>query len=338
MPELMKLLNSQDWLEIESGILILGAIAEGCTNYGSPEFGNHLPELIEQMIKFGLTHEKALIRSITCWTLSRYSTWIVHTTISSYGYRSVDEARNQFLQPLVFTLLDRILDNSKRVQEAACSAFATLEEEATSEIEIYLDKIVNTLIKALKQYQAKNLLILYDAIGTLADCISEPLANAENIAELLDELMQKWNNMPSDPNDPRSTDIFQLLECLSAISTAIGRKFMNFSETVFIKSVNMISDCINYNKTYENQQAEIEKCNQNNIELPSNITILDSPNKDYMVVGLDLLSGVTEGLSSEVARFIVQSQNSGLNVIDLMLECTKDPQAEVRQSAFAFIV
>ena len=45
------------------------------------------------------------------------------------------------------------------------SAFATLEEEACTELVPYLHFILQTLVYAFNKYQHKNLLILYDAIG-----------------------------------------------------------------------------------------------------------------------------------------------------------------------------
>lgn len=75
----------------------------------------------------------------------------------------------------LFQLLGRILDPNKRVQEAACSAFATLEEEACTELVPYLGDILSVLVTAFKRYQAKNLLMLYDAIGTLADSVGNHL-------------------------------------------------------------------------------------------------------------------------------------------------------------------
>lgn len=72
-------------------------------------------------------------------------------------------------------LLKRILDSNKRVQEAACSAFATLEEEACVELVPYLSDILRVLVTAFGRYQAKNLLMLYDAIGTLADSVGNHL-------------------------------------------------------------------------------------------------------------------------------------------------------------------
>lgn len=58
---------------------------------------------------------------------------------------------------------------------AFTSAFATLEEEACTELVPYLSYILDTLVFAFGKYQHKNLLILYDAIGTLADSVGHHL-------------------------------------------------------------------------------------------------------------------------------------------------------------------
>lgn len=61
------------------------------------------------------------------------------------------------------------------VHHAFPSAFATLEEEACTELVPYLSFILDTLVFAFGKYQHKNLLILYDAIGTLADSVGHHL-------------------------------------------------------------------------------------------------------------------------------------------------------------------
>jgi len=67
----------------------------------------YLPELIPHLVQC-LSDKKALVRSITCWTLSRYAHWVVNQPPDTY------------LKPLMTELLKRILDSNKRVQEAAC--------------------------------------------------------------------------------------------------------------------------------------------------------------------------------------------------------------------------
>ncbi|XP_071886585.1 transportin-1 isoform X3 [Anas platyrhynchos] len=67
----------------------------------------YLPELIPHLIQC-LSNKKALVCSITCWTLSRYAHWVVSQHPDTY------------LKPLMTELLKHILDSNKRVQEAAC--------------------------------------------------------------------------------------------------------------------------------------------------------------------------------------------------------------------------
>lgn len=64
------------------------------------------------------------------------------------------------------------------------SAFATLEEEACTELVPYLSFILDTLVFAFGKYQHKNLLILYDAIGTLADSVGHHLNQPVSVREV----------------------------------------------------------------------------------------------------------------------------------------------------------
>ena len=155
----------EGWVLRESAILALGAVAEGCF----PDLQVHLHELIPYLLTF-LKEPKPLVRSITCWTLSRYSKWVV---LQAEGA--------PFFVPLLEGLLQCILDPNKKVQEAACSAFATFEEEAGMRIQPHLTHILRYLMHAFGQYQQKNMVILYDAIGTLAESVGDALAQPDCI-------------------------------------------------------------------------------------------------------------------------------------------------------------
>lgn len=104
-------------------------------------------------------------------------------------------------------MLQRVLDKNKRVQEAACSAFATLEEEATVELIPYLEPILINLTTAFNMYQHKNLLILYDALGTLAESVGSTLNQPRCLQLMMPPLITKWNEL-SD----QDKDLFPLLE------------------------------------------------------------------------------------------------------------------------------
>nr|XP_013800703.1 PREDICTED: transportin-2 [Apteryx mantelli mantelli] len=169
------------------------------------------------------TFIEALVRSIACWTLSRYAHWVV------------SQPPDMYLKPLMTELLKRILDSNKRVQEAACSAFATLEEEACTELVPYLSFILDTLVFAFGKYQHKNLLILYDAIGTLADSVGHHLNQPEYIQKLMPPLIQKWNELKDEDKD-----LFPLLECLSSVATALQSGFLPYCEPVYQRCVTLV--------------------------------------------------------------------------------------------------
>lgn len=94
-----------------------------------------------------------------------------------------------------------VLDNNKRVQEAGCSAFATLEEDAGPELTPYLDPVLRNLVVAFDKYQHKNMLILYDAVGTLADSVGPALQNPAYVDILMPPLLKKWSTLKDDDDD-----------------------------------------------------------------------------------------------------------------------------------------
>ncbi|KAL3212710.1 hypothetical protein MRX96_035820 [Rhipicephalus microplus] len=285
LPILKETLFHQGWEIKESAILALGAIAEGCMVGMVP----HLPELIPYLIGC-LGDKKALVRSITCWTLSRYSHWVV------------SQPHDLYLQPLMTELLKRVLDANKRVQEAACSAFATLEEEACTELVPYLSFILETL--------HKNLLILYDAIGTLADSVGHHLNKPEYINLLMPPLIEKWNVLKDDDKD-----LFPLLECLSSVATALQSGFLPYCEPVFRRCVSLVEQTLNQNMANAAHPDQFE-----------------APDKDFVIVALDLLSGLAEGLDGHMESLVMSS-----NIMQLLYQCMQDLMPEVRQSSFALL-
>ncbi|CAG8510126.1 25561_t:CDS:10 [Gigaspora rosea] len=299
LPFLREQLFHQEWKHRECGILALGAVSEGCMEGVEPHLQNLVPYLIQT-----LNDPKPLVRSITCWTLGRYSRWCVNPS-------STPQDRSKYFEPLLVGLLHRVLDNNKRVQEAACSAFATLEEEACELLIPYLDPILRNLVFAFTKYQHKNLLILYDAIGTLADSVSGALNKKEYIDILMPPLIEKWHLLKDDDRD-----LFPLLECLSSVTTALGLGFQPFAQPVFERCVKLI----------HNTLVQYQLHQQN----PS----LDMPDKDFMIVALDLLSGLTQGLGNQIEALV---SSSSPPLLSLLSVCLTDPVAEVRQSAYALL-
>lgn len=84
-------------------------------------------------------------------------------------------------------------------------------------------------------FKHKNLLILYDAIGTLADSVGHHLNKPEFIELLMPPLIQKWNELKDEDKD-----LFPLLECLSSVATALHSGFLPYAEPVFQRCVSLV--------------------------------------------------------------------------------------------------
>jgi len=91
----------------ESAVLAMGALAEGCEEGLIQR--NYLPNFVVHLITAFLPCDKPLVRSITCWTLSRYSRWICYQV-------NPETQQPAMLAPLLDGLLKCMLDNSKKVR------------------------------------------------------------------------------------------------------------------------------------------------------------------------------------------------------------------------------
>ncbi|XP_059314432.1 transportin-1 [Lycium ferocissimum] len=286
--------NDEGWKEREAAVLVLGAIAEGCINGLFP----HLSEIVSFLMPL-LDDKFPLIRSISCWTLSRFSKYIVQGT-------DHQEGREQF-NKILMGLLRRVLDDNKRVQEAACSAFATLEEEAAEELAPCLEIILQHLMCAFGKYQRRNLRIVYDAIGTLADAVGGELNQPKYLEILMPPLIGKWQHLTNSDKD-----LFPLLECFTSIAQALGTGFAQFAPPVFQRCITIIQS---------QQLAKVDP-----------VSAGFQYDREFIVCCLDLLSGLAEGLGSGVESLVSQS-----NLGDLLLQCCLDDAPDVRQSAFALL-
>ena len=297
LPLLKDRLFSDDWLQREAGILALGAIAEGCMQGVEP----HLPTLIPLLVHM-LHDAQPLVRSITCWTLGRYSTWCVG---------EMPEHQQQFFAPVLEGLLAMVLDNNKRVQEAGCSAFATLEEETGTALAPYLGPVLRTLVMAFDKYHQKNMLVLYDAVGTLADSVGPALNAPEYIEMLMGPLTAKWAAL--DDADP---DLIPLLECLASVTIAMGAGFQPHAPPVFQRCVNIIHANL---AAYAQPDAEAAD---------------ELPDRTFLIVALDLLSGICQGLGAACQELLAQIQPA---LLPQLLPCLTNVEPPVRQSTYALL-
>lgn len=299
LPYLMTNLKHEEWQHREAAVLALGAVAEGCMAVVTP----HLPELVPYLISL-LSDPEPLVRQITCWTLGRYSSWGANLNTPAL--------RAQFFEPMMEGILMKMLDNNKRVQEAGASAFAHLEEKAGASITPYCEPIIRQFVRCFEKYKDKNMFILYDCVQTLAEHVGHGLAQPQLIDLLMPALIHRWNKV-SD----QSRELFPLLECLSYVAAALAEGFAPYAQPVFSRCIQII-----------HQKLEAYLAAVNN-------PILDSPDKDFLVTSLDLLSAIIQALEQKDSAELVSASQPRL--FELLRFCMEDPENDVRQSSYALL-
>ena len=252
-----------------------------------------------------LKDPKPLVRQITCWTLGRYSRWASELP---------PEQRVQFFEPLMQGLLSTVLDKNKRVQEAGCSAFANLEEQAADVGPVllpYVEHILQNFSIALSRFQRKNLIILCDAIQTLADGIGEAFNNPTYLQLVVPQLIQKWFTLSAEKKQ-----VCFILECLSSICVAAGDGMLPYAEQIYKGSIDLMTQIINDEQNY--------------LIDPS----MDPPDTDDLIGALDLVSGLVQGLKSNAPHLI---SSSNVSIFQPLIICIRHEVPDVRQSAYALI-
>ncbi|KAJ3849043.1 armadillo-type protein [Lentinula lateritia] len=286
-----------DWLQRESAILAVGATAEGCHEV----MELHLPNLIPYLID-SLNDSKPLVRSITCWTLGRLSSWITKP-IS-------DELNGSYLSPTLERLLCMVLDDNKRVQIAGCSAFETLAENAGMELTPYLDRVLRNLVAALDKYDQKNMPMLYDSIGVLADAVGHELSNTGYVEVLLPPLIDHCMRLGDTDINLRA-----LFQCLTCVTTALGDAFLPYASLVVERCYLIL------HKSFLRYQRSQKKPN------------VEESDQLILVLALDLLSGLIKNIGMALEVLIKHSPN----LLTLVTACFKHHHAPVVQSAYALV-
>lgn len=299
LPYLTTHLKHEEWQYREAAVLALGAVAEGAISAVTP----HLPELVPYLLSL-LEDSEPVVRQITCWTLGRYSSWAAALTDQ--------QQKDAFFVPMMDGILRKMLDKNKKVQEAAASAFANLEEQAGKVLEPYAAIILQQFVHCFAQYKDRNMYILYDCLQTLAEAMGPQMARPELVSLFMPALIDRYQKVTD-----QSRELFPLLECLSYIAMALSDAFTPYAQPIFVRCVNIIH--LNLEQSMHATQN----------------SAVESPDKDFLVTSLDLLSAIIQALDSPKAQELVKSVEG--NFFELVGFCLEDPQDDVRQSAYALL-
>ena len=126
--------------------------------------------------------------------------------------------------------------------------------------------------------------------------VGHHLNKEEYIQLLMPPLISKWNVLRDEDKD-----LFPLLECLSSVATALQEGFLPYCEPVYRRCVSLVEQTLNQH------MAHIQNADQ-----------FELPDKDFMIVALDLLSGLAEGLDIHIERLVASS-----NIMHLLFQCVQ---------------
>ncbi|SCU82982.1 LANO_0B08020g1_1 [Lachancea nothofagi CBS 11611] len=292
-PILRAHLGAEQWFVREATILALGAIADGGIRY----FSDQLPALIPFPLD-KLNDEWAPVRTITCWTLSRFSSWILADN-------------TQFLMPVLESIMTVLMDKKKMVQEAAISSVAVFIENCDAELveALLYSELLAKFHQCFQLYKKKNLIILYDAVGRLAEkCEFDELA----MNSILPHLIDKWGLLSDSDKE-----LWPLLECLSYVAASLGEKFAPMAPEVYHRAWRILVHCV---------ELEARSHYDPTVEVPA---------KDFTVTSLDLIDGLVQGLGPGSQGLIFPEGDK--TAFQVLIQCLQDQVHEVRQSAFALL-
>ncbi|XP_020886229.1 transportin-1, partial [Arabidopsis lyrata subsp. lyrata] len=287
--------DDETWKEREVAVYALGAIAEGCNKIFYPHFA--LLQIVTILRRL-LNDQFPLVRRITCWTLYQFGTYV---------FEENNSVNSELFRKVLKGLLLKVLDTNTCVQEAACLALTTLEEDAGENLVPHLKKILTQLMRAFGKYQRRNLKVLFDAIRALADSVGIDLNKPSYLKILIPPLVST-----SEQISDSDKDVIPLLKCFTSISKALEVGFAPFSLYVFERCMDIL------------QLQQLAKVDHDFAEVEYDPKIV--------VCSLEFVSGVAEGLGSGIESLLSQS-----NLRDMLLKCCMDETPDVRESAFALI-
>ena len=178
-------------------------------------------------------------------------------------------------------------------------ALAEIEEAALELCTPHLGQILEVLVTAFSRYQAKNLLILFDAVATLAEAVGNALAHPQIVEVLVPAVLAKWERFADDERG-----LIACTECICALVGVMGDLMLPYIEVLYSRIMRLV------------QARTLALADRS----------VDPPEFEYPTVSLDLLSCIIETLGAKVAPLL--DATGGVPLI--LAAASTDPHTEVR--------
>ena len=245
--------STEDFIK-ERSILAFGAIAYGCYNQVISHLNNVIPFLIRE-----LQHPDKFVRAITCWTLSRYTKFIL---IDNYN-----ENKEKLFKEFLIEILKKMIDKEHMVREAAMTTFQEIISCNPTSIQSYLIDVLRVIKYIFFTYTGTNLLSVYYILNLLMDNYREIFQYQNFVDEIVECLVQKWDELVKNYDLLTLPFFFEVIislirvrgyfrveickyfltGCLKIIEINVNEmrnnnySIINVDKEVLIKSINMIT-------------------------------------------------------------------------------------------------
>ncbi len=214
-PVLENDMQHSDWLIKERSILALGAVAVGLNLLLKPCLSTLISFLIRE-----LEHPHKLVRAISCWTLSRFTKFILIDNLSENSYI--------LFKDYLCEVLKKFLDKEIIVQEAACTAFSTMVVTKKEKLEPFLFDIFKIISNVFNQYTGTSLLTLYDIISLLTEYFPEHFENPILIEEVVNCVIKRWYDLIKTNDFKHISPIFEMISSIIKVSKDYCAQFVEY--------------------------------------------------------------------------------------------------------------
>lgn len=336
----------------ETGILALGALSTGSIK--DDLMRRSLPQIFAFLFQ-SLGDPTPEVRSIACWTLSRYCGWIFDDSSGgdcNEGQGDTYDDKNEYFVTMLKGLLTLLQDPTPRVQAASLSALCNLFEYAGDNLIPFLPDILRAAKEASQGYGVKSSLLLTDMIAVLSDSVGEAISDPTLTPLYMPIIMHFFNSLENF--DSR---LFPILECLTSLLTSMKDESKPYSEQIYRRCLIIIDSTMRANNearikaqkarerqgllknggggspTAANGQGEYDSEDEDDENFSGQLDD-DVPSKDFAICCFDVLSALCEGLGQS---FLVLPESTGTTelLLNQTLGCMQDDLPEIRQSAFS---
>jgi transportin-1 len=292
---LQAMLTSEHWPDREAGVLVIGAMSFGCLEQMTPL----LPALVAPLTAL-LQDQNPLLRSTACWTLSCYSLFLV------------SPAAGAAVAPFLDGIMRCVMDRTKKVQYAACSALASFASAVPEHLAPYLLPLSQGLLSALPQYKAKNTPVLLDALQTVISAAGPAITTPQLMQAAVLPLLAHFECV-SD----QDRSMADYLICLYHLVTGLGSQaFPPFAEQLFSRAMRIVGGCL--------EQIRMDMAGPDGD--------VDTALTNVLAAALDLTASIIEVLGASFAALLPNTP-----LVAILQQCFTLPRPDVQQPALAVV-